>query len=411
MTGAPFTLIIESGAAQTRAALMRDGKAYKFFFAPARGDEGRPRSAEAGDIYCCRIGKKISGGVFVNLGEAVDGFLPLKPSQTTPQEGALEIMRIRRSALGHKGAVIALNWKQGLTAKEIDQIQTAYEQTNAPGRLSYDIDPVFLILRRAWSWIGATHAGSGGAGIEKILLKQARDQQIVRAFYQKADAPIITIAANAFEEEGATQALEEALERLHPLPGGARLVIDETEGGAIIDVDAGAASPKKVNEAAGDEVGRILALRDIGGRIVVDFLPMADGRVRASLLERIKQGCAPLPGARLGKMAPDGFLDITAPRIGPSLLQRASEPAAGPNWLRPGRRLRAEWASKAAIDLLEHALTRAPTARLVLRLSDDLYKFVQMREEWPARLKERYGARFSIERSDDLKEGSYDVIS
>lgn len=63
-------LLIECGAAETKAALVAGGEIVRFFFAPARGDEGLPRRLEAGDIVLGRIKKSAPalGGAIVDAG-------------------------------------------------------------------------------------------------------------------------------------------------------------------------------------------------------------------------------------------------------------------------------------------------------------------------------------------------------
>ncbi len=398
----PLTLIIASGVAQTRAALMVRGRALKFFFAPARGDESVQRLAEAGDVYAAKIGKKISGGVFVDLGEERDSFLSLKRNSDAPAEGARTMVRVRRGALEHKGAIVSLDWDKDLIEEEKNTLHHALSKDNTPRRLSVDIDPSIHVFRQALKWARQTTLS-----IETVLCSDAKSKIFCEKYSTLGPRPKFEIAPCAFDDEGVQQALEEALERVSPLIGGARLVIDETEGGAVIDVDAGGVSGQTANEAAAEVIGPTLGQRDIGGRIVIDFLTPGDARQREILLDRMKKSVSILPGVRIGRMAPDGFLDVTMPRLGQSLLQRATEPV-GAGWVRPGRRFRTSWAVYEGLFKLEIALARDPKARPRLRFNSDLHAFYKVHPQWSARLTERFGARFVIERAEDLKEQTYD---
>ena len=48
-------LIVECGAAETRAALLKDDKVWKFWFGPARGDEASDNFPAAGRRFAASL--------------------------------------------------------------------------------------------------------------------------------------------------------------------------------------------------------------------------------------------------------------------------------------------------------------------------------------------------------------------
>ncbi len=81
-----------------------------------------------------------------------------------------------------------------------------------------------------------------------------------------------------------------------PLPGGGRLVIDETEALVAIDVNSGRmrdardaeTNAYRTNVEAVDEICRQLRLRDLGGIVINDLIDMRDHRKRREVEQRFK---------------------------------------------------------------------------------------------------------------------------
>ena len=127
--------------------------------------------------------------------------------------------------------------------------------------------------------------------------------------------------------------IEEQIERIHhkrvPLPGGAYLVIDQTEALVAIDVNSGrfkkGASAEetafKINLAAAKEIARQVRLRDLGGVIVNDFIDMADEErqreVERALWEAVKRDRA---RTRMLRMSRFGLVEMTRQRVRHSVL-------------------------------------------------------------------------------------------
>jgi Ribonuclease G/E len=379
-------LLIECGAAGTRGAAIVGDAVVGFAFAPARGDEGLARPLRAGDLALGRIAAlaRPLGGAFVDLGRDGEGFIALAPGEM--KEGARLLARVRRPAIGPKGPTLDADWRVGASEDEGEAVAGLSAETPL-GRIDAKADAAAMVARALGARPGddiAVDAPAAAAALARAGLK-AR------------------IGARLFDGAGADAALDEALTREAALPSGARLVIDETEGLAVIDVDAaaavaggGARLADRINTEVARAIPAELARRRIGGRVVIDFLPPSSAAARADLKDLFAAAAAPVYSCRIGRLAADGLLDLTAPRSDQSLLEEASEPVAD-GLMRPGRRLRADFAAMLAVAGLETRLAANPSARVALRLGDALATIIlTTRAHWRERLAARFGARFDV---------------
>jgi len=394
------TLLIECGVAETRGALLDGGDVQAFFFAPARGDEHLPRPAKAGDIYFGRVRSivKSIGGAFVDIGEAQDGFIPFTNKSSQPNEGASLITLVRRPALGGKGAVLSLDWQKDLKADEVQAVEARAANAKLGDCLNPCVDAALEIAKCGVN-----------AGVEIDSAEAAKTLK------QTMLGDEINIGQDLFEHRTAEEALEAALQRDVLLPGGGRLIFDQTEGPCVIDIDAGDAVGAtstsindKINSAAASHLHTALSQRAIGGRIIVDFLPPSSAAARKGLQTATK-GIAQKFGGRAGNLSKDGLFDMTLPRTKQSLLERATEPV-GEDWPAPGRRLTLDWTAKEAIRKLERTLARMPSSRPRLIVSSALKSYLDDHGSWTARLIAKYSARFSIDEDKTLESRTYDLV-
>ncbi len=394
-------LFIECGAAETRAALFDKSHAVKFWFGRARGDENLPRSVEDGDICLGRITAiaKPLNGAFVGIGAPEDAFLSLAKGEVPPVEGASLIVRVRRPALPGKGALVETDWRRELSATIQNEIEANAAGELTPRVLSPPIDAAVAIARKAAAF----------APNEIVVDRPDAANALSRNGYDARTDENSVAAAKIADE------IEDALRREVALPGGARMIVDETEALTAVDIDMGAVADnsrgalnESVNRRAAERLFRELSRRAIGGRIIVDFLPPASPAERGRLTKLLIDIDRDLYRRRAGRLAPDGLYDLTAARREPSLLERATA-LAGEGWPRPGRKLTLDWQAKAAVSSLEGRLRLSRSAFLTLLVSPDISTYLEGRERWLARLRDRFGARFAV--GDNLKpdERSFDI--
>ncbi len=138
-----------------------------------------------------------------------------------------------------------------------------------------------------------------------------------------------------FSRYGLEPQIDRIYERRAPLPSGGSIVIDSTEALTAIDVNSGRATHRgdhdesilEVNKEAAHEVARQLRLRDIGGLVVVDFIDMRTRKHQAKL-EKVMRDAMKVDKARytVGKISPNGLLEINRQRIRQALHQRTHRP-------------------------------------------------------------------------------------
>lgn len=399
--GVKRRVLIECGAAQTRAALFEGDEALKFWLSPARGDEAEPRAVEDGDVCLGRVTRvsKPLRGAFVDIGAEIEAFLPFAPKETPPPEGATEIFGVRRPPVSGKGAVLYRDWRKDASAAMRAEAEADAQDSKRPRRLGAFADAAVAIARKAAAFTDDIIIDGGDAAL--ALAKAGFD-------------PVADERSIVDADLGG--AIDEALQQDVALPGGARMRIEETEALVAVDIDMGSAAETNaalmndaVNRAAAARLFRELSRRSVGGRIVVDFLPPGSPDKRRSFAEKLRTADLDLFPRRGGKLAPDGLYDLTARRREVSLLHRATE-LAGAKWPQPGRRPTCDWRAKAAISQLEGWLRLAPSRFARLVASPDLAAYLSERPRWTSRLVERFGARFTIEEDPGLGERSFDVV-
>jgi ribonuclease E len=160
-----------------------------------------------------------------------------------------------------------------------------------------------------------------------------RAEEYMRAFMPRTKTKLVrwgerTPLFSAYDLE---PQIDRIYERSVPLPGGGSIVIDRTEALTAIDVNSGrgtrAATQEETalntNLEAAREVARQLRLRDIGGLVVVDFIDMRAQKNQRKLEKELREAMkADKARFTVGKVSPNGLLEINRQRIQQALLVR-----------------------------------------------------------------------------------------
>lgn len=118
----------------------------------------------------------------------------------------------------------------------------------------------------------------------------------------------------------ADEAEAEALEVLHPLPGGGALAIEPTRALTAIDIDLGERkgadakrAARQANLVALREAARLLRLKGLGGIVVVDLV--GRGHDGNALMAAARAAFGPdNPGVAIGPVGRFGTMEISLPR-------------------------------------------------------------------------------------------------
>lgn len=243
-------------------------------------------------------------------------------------------------------------------------------------------------------WIGA------GEGSPRVLSAPPSLLESLRTLVR--DVSIVEgPAARAIADE----AEAEALQILHPLPGGGMLAIEPTRALTAIDVDLGerkGADVKRVsrqaNLAALAEAARLLRLKGLGGLVVIDLV--GRGHDGNAMLAAARVAFAPdNPGVSIGPVGRFGTMELSIPRRTRPVLERLCQADGSLSDRAIAQRL---------IRRLEDEAGAQPGARLVATCSPSLGATV---ERLVRQLGERFGQRFAVNLDANRPRDQIDVSS
>ena len=209
-------LIIEQGAAETRAALIIEDVVSRFWFGPAPADPALP-PIQCGDEFTGRITAIVPnlGGAFIDIGAGVPAFLSL-PKKHGLHEGAMKSCVIKVEPYGDKSARAAL-----VDAAPMAQI----------GRRQAPLSPILQALNA----LSTEHFPSA-------IITNAGPAAAVLRGHGAANVTHEASAADLFEQHGASEDYDALFAHALGLKGGGRIIIDEGAALTSIDVDFGGAT-------------------------------------------------------------------------------------------------------------------------------------------------------------------------
>ncbi|HLS69759.1 MAG TPA: ribonuclease E/G [Kiloniellales bacterium] len=268
-----------------------------------RGD----RPGAGGDLVLGRVMTLDPGlnAAFVEIGLERPGLLPLKRKRQALREGQAVVVRLSRAPSEEKGARLSLLPEHPIPPDA------------APPRLLASGDDPFETLR------------AEAAPPEEIVIDDlatyTRARQTLKDRADLLAALRLHAGPGPLLDEGLQAEILQLLQPLVPLPGGGNLLIEPVRTLTAIDVNAGrhkgsgAGRALEVNLEAAHALARQLRLRDLSGRILIDFLEMEGRRQREQLAAFLKEELAEDPEA-VQLLPPRGQLfELTRRRRRPPL--------------------------------------------------------------------------------------------
>lgn len=260
----PDRIFVDRGPGETRVALAAGQTVLEIVHI-------RAAEAQPGAVYAGRVGERAPGShdVFVDTGFPPHGLLETKGEKfSVGQWIAVEVLSPARGGKGHKLARSAVKLPEG---------------ANAPGLLTPAPD-----LVAAWRHI-----------YKQSITDAAPDDDFTFA---------------DIEDQ-----IDAALEPAVALPGGGRVIFEQTAALVAVDIDAGASSIETANAEAMIAIAHHIRLRNLAGHIVVDLIPT---RGKQRYVEQLKKLCAADPvDTRIMGLTPSGMIDIVRRRRRPSLAE------------------------------------------------------------------------------------------
>lgn len=338
---------IDAAIGETREALVRDGRPIALRIARA-SDEGR--RARWGEVYCARVREidRRRRGAFVDLGLSDQhGFLPLG------EDGRVRMKRERVALTEGAGVIVSVTREAARNKNPVVDLQATGHDGEAP----------HLIDRH-------------DADAELVLAKPAD-----AAMRAKLDA-----------------AIEDALARTAPIPGGGALTIEPTAALVAVDVDAGgrqgSGDPERfaldLNIAAAFEAARQIRLRNLAGLIAIDFVSLRAKSHAKQLEEAVRAAFAEDPwSVQFGALSRFGVFDLARAQLRTPLQEQLRDPDG---------RLSVETVALMALRAVERE-ARAQTGRqIACTVAPEVKAWLDAGQiDWRSELSNRIGMRWTID--------------
>lgn len=123
--------------------------------------------------------------------------------------------------------------------------------------------------------------------LEKIVLN---NHNLESKYKDRAE---VEYCSNPFKDYGIDEAIDEALQKEVRLKSGGRVIIEETRACVAIDVDSGEDNGKgsigRLNIEAAFEIARQIRLRNLSGKIVIDFAGTSDYKYLKNAIDVLEQ--------------------------------------------------------------------------------------------------------------------------
>lgn len=284
----------------------------------------------AGAVFLGKVAKLEPSlqAAFVEIGLDRPGLLPLKKQGKQPNEGESVVVQVRRDERDGKGVRLSSSI----------QSETAYAD-----KLAKATAPACLVPPpSAWQ---SCLAGLSPESVEEIVCDRRVDVAAVQAWCA-IHAPELSprvrhLPQRDWEPERGEieEQIAAALEETVTLPCGGNLLIEPVRTLTAIDVNSAAATRRAgmeltaltVNLEAAAEVPRQLALRNLGGIVVVDFIDIDNRNKREQVLQRLRDAAIIDPAIEwVGNMSRLGLVEILRRRRGRTLVEMWGVQASAP---------------------------------------------------------------------------------
>lgn len=338
-------IFLDRGIGETRGVVTLDGRPERLLI--HRDDEDERLNLGARMIARVANVEPAIATAFLDLGGGLQAILPFKPDAKPVRGAAIEI-EIRGEPRDGKLAIV-----RGL----------------GPGE-------------------GAPRLLSAPQDLAETLRAFARDELLIEGREARA---------------AADEAEAEALETIHPLPGGGTLAVEPTRALTAVDVDLGdrkGADAKRITRLANltalAEAARLLRLKGLGGIVVVDLV--GRGHDGNALLAAARAAFAPdNPGVAIGPVGRFGTMELSIPRRTRPVLERLR---------RADGALSDRALAQRIVRRLETEAEAQPGARLIATCAPSV---ATATEVFSAALAARFGARFAIEADPAFAREHFDV--
>lgn len=225
---------------------------------------------------------------------------------------------VREKCIGQEGWILrtmSVEATEPQLFEEMTQLRAVYEDIrkkarteSAPALLYAKENPLFEYIRRYKE------------SLKEVVVDTPKLAEEISAVFTGT----ITQKRDGFEEYGVDDAIIEALERTVKLKNGGSLQIEETRACVAIDVDSGSLKNvgdiDSLNLEAAKEIARQIRLRNLSGKIIVDFAGSSEYRFMKNIIDCLEEELADdACHSRVLGLSRAGNIEILRQRRRPSL--------------------------------------------------------------------------------------------
>lgn len=193
---------------------------------------------------------------------------------------------------GQEGWIVrtsAVNETEKQIVNEMNFLRNVYEDVrqkarklSAPALLYAKANPIFEYVSKYL------------LDLKKVVLNTRNVEEDLKKRF--GEEVVTEIDAQPFETFGLEDAIVEALNKEVKLKSGGRITIEETKALVAIDVDSGRDNGKgsltHLNEEAAVEIAKQIRLRNLSGKIMIDFAGSSDYRFLKPVIEVLEKEAA-----------------------------------------------------------------------------------------------------------------------
>lgn len=202
-------------------------------------------------------------------------------------------------------------------AAEMVELRNAYEGVRVKARSAKAPSLLYTKSNPLHEHISRTKSG-----LCKIVVNSHHlENDLKETFGEGLD---IEYMAEPFDEYGLEEGISDALQKTVYLKSGGRICIEETKAFVAIDVDSGDdkanGSISRLNSEAAVEIARQIRLRNLSGKIIIDFAGSSEYKFLKSVIEELEILLADDPcKARVLGLSRGGNVEIQRIRRRPTL--------------------------------------------------------------------------------------------
>ena len=236
------------------------------------------------------------------------------------------IEKVKENMTGQEGWVLrtaAAEVEFDKIAEEMRELRDTYEQIRMKARSAQA--PCLLYAKQE---VVFDHIARHCSTLKKLITNNHNVENIVKEKY--GDKLEVVISSSPFEEYGVEEAIGQALEKEVLLKGGARVIIEETRACVAIDVDSGndngGGALNRINEEAAYEIAHQIRLRNLSGKIVIDFAGHSEYKFIKPLIDVLESELAKdTIKSHIAGLSRGGLVEIIRVRRRPSLSDLMTE--------------------------------------------------------------------------------------